>query len=181
MNGTLTELKRRRQVLEANGVPLGFLDAADSPEDYGDLRWLAGSFGEAYFYIPQILHYEILRDATITPIWTDDGGETYLALHAREGETRFVRFGLESMDEFYRDYGTHVELMIAELLVRLYESSEESIDELSAIGVRIGFPNAQQLFQALERADANHERSTAEANRLWRARELPRIAGVTLG
>jgi hypothetical protein len=113
-------------------------------------------------------------DWEVTPICNSGNGDVFYALLSSAQESKFVYFELEN-DEIYGDFGSNFLGLLAHLLIDFYEFSELSVNELTVFGERMGFKNANALFQALEQATRDKQRDTIEGDKNWRKNIFPGI------
>ena len=173
----ITPPDRRLQRLLEAGVPGCFLEALDDLESLGDLQCVVRPPDSAYFYLPRICDERLsLAGFEVTPIFDGVNGDTYHVLLSKGPEARFARFGLEA-DEIHADYGNDFRLMLADLLIDLYEFSEDDLPALAATGRQLGLANPEVLLQALHDANRAGARKTFESDAAWRASHVLRIVG----
>ncbi len=169
----ITPPEKRISALVDAGVPLSFLEAFANPDALGDLRFMLRAPDSAYFHLPQILNTrDILADFEVTPIVDGSNGDTFYVLLSRGGVRRFVHFELEA-DEIYGDFGEDFRLMLADLLIGIYEFSEQDLQSLIGVGRLLGFERSEDLFNALHEADQRGARNTFESDNAWRASFIP--------
>lgn len=171
----ISKEERRKSLIDA-GVPKPFLDALKNIDKYDHLRFMIREPDSFYFYIDTIYEsYKSIKDFNITPVFEGDNGDVFYVYLFNEQEQKFAHFELEN-DELYSDYGGNFSLMLANLLIDLYEMAEElSIEELSKIGQEIGAPFAGELFKELENADEENLRSSFKSDDNWRKKNLVQI------
>lgn len=172
----ITPREYRAEVLLRAGVPRAFLDAMDHLDSVAKLRYCIARPDGAYHYLPQIAPaYKALMGWDITPVCDGANGDVFFVHMAYGNLTRFAHFELE-VDEIYDDYGPNFQRMLADLLIDYYEFDDEAeIDELVAVGQKLGFVNSVGLFSALEQASENDARRTFELDKKWRKATLPGI------
>ena len=163
----------RKDKLVSHGVPIAFLDAIDNSK-YNDYLSFHLSFPEgAYYYLKSIESRKIFQDFDITPLYEYSGGETFWVLLSNPSQFKFIKFGLEE-DKIWKDYGDRFMLLLADLLIELYEAlSELDIDDLTEIALSLGFIRSRQLFSALEEADRINLRDSFEKDKKWRQENIP--------
>ncbi len=165
---------KRELVLQKAGVPLALLTALENLRSLDDLRYQIEGPEAAYFYLPQIIHYEILAGSTITPILSGSNGDTYYVLLQKDEKNRFVYFELEQ-DQIYEDFGSNIQFLLAHIFINFYEFSQQTPERIVEIGNRLGFVASKELFTALE--SSGSERKTFASDDAWRLRVLPEILG----
>ncbi|MGL4611315.1 MAG: hypothetical protein ACRCYY_16840 [Trueperaceae bacterium] len=155
-------------------IPAAFLEAVKDPEELDDFKYMVKFPSAAYAYLPTIEHsYAFLSGQIITPI-CDDGAETFYLYLIKDSKRRFISCTLE-YSEILEDFGSNFNHLLAHLLIQLYEFSEQSVSELTNIGLRFGFKNAGLLFSKLEQATLDGTRSTFEREKQWREKHLATI------
>ena len=171
----ISKEERRKYLMDA-GVPQQFLNALADIDKYDPLRFMIREPDSFYFYIDTIYKsYKSIKDFNIAPIFEGDNGDVFYVYLFNEKEQKFAHFELEN-DELYSDYGVYFSLMLANLLIDLYEIADElSIKELSKIGQEIGAPFAVELFKELEKVDEENLRSSFESDKVWRNNNLKKI------
>lgn len=171
----LTNPENRIAKLKAAGVSDQFLQALEDLHEFGDLKYVIQPPEAAYFYLPSVCDsYGCLSGSEVTPVFEGSNGDVFYVLLSTNRESKFVYFELEN-DEIYGDFGSNFLGLLAHLLIEFYEFSELSVSELTVLGERMGFENAEALFQALEQADQSKLRSTFESDCNWRKQNVPRI------
>lgn len=172
----ITPRADRRHRLIAKGVPEPFLDAIDDSGNDGQLRFMLRYPEGAYFYLPDVIDtYRILKGWEITPIYEGCNEDTFWVMLSNPVQTKFVHFELEQ-DEVYTDYGADPQLLVADFVVRYYESAHtQGVDQIAQFARKIGLSKGGELLEALEDADRNGLRSTFEGDECWRQENLPRF------
>ena len=151
----LTTPENRVHKLKAAGVPDQFLLALEHLKEFGDLQFVLQPPEAAYFYLPSICDsYVCLSGWEVTPVCDGSNGDVFYVLLSTDRESKFAYFELEN-DEIYGDFGGNFLGLLAHLLIEFYEFSELSAGALTVLGERMGFGNADALFQALEQANQN--------------------------
>ncbi|BDD12076.1 hypothetical protein FUAX_45080 (plasmid) [Fulvitalea axinellae] len=158
------------------GVPQLFLDALKDIDKYDDLQFMIREPDSFYFYIDTIYNsYKSIKDFNIVPVFEGSNGDVFYVYLFNEQEKKFAHFTLEN-DELYSDYGTSFSLMLANLLIDLYEFAYElPIEELSKIGREIGAQFSDELFKKLEMAGEESLRKFFESDNNWRKKYLEEI------
>lgn len=166
---------RIKKLLEV-GVPEVFLKALEKINQDSHLRFMIKEPDGFYFYINDIHpEYECIKDYNIAPIFEGDNGDVFYVYLFNAKAEKFACFSLEN-DRLYSDYGTSFDLMLANLLVNLYEFADDlSIEELTNKGEAMGGKFSRELFKQLKEADDKHLRSTFHSDKKWRADNLGRI------
>jgi hypothetical protein len=171
----LTTPENRIAKLKAADVPEEFLQALENLNAFGDFQFVIQTPEASYFYLPTICDtYRCLLGWEVTPICNGGNGDVFYALLSSEQKSKFVYFELEN-DEIYGDFGSNFLGLLAHLLIYFYEFSELPVNDLTVFGERMGFRNADALFQALEQASQDKQRATIEGDRNWRNTILPGI------
>jgi hypothetical protein len=157
--------ERRAQLLAA-GVPEAFLRVLERDPMNDPLR---GHLGETRWVGAQVADSRLPRGFAALSLY-GEGAEALLVL-TRSDETRFVRF--EAEDGILDDYGGSFDLVLADLLIDLYEE-ETPEAELEGWARELGFARLNELLAELEAAD----RSTFEKDEAWRATRLRELLGA---
>ncbi|RZJ55020.1 MAG: hypothetical protein EON49_21245 [Acidovorax sp.] len=177
----ITPIDQRPARLADAGLPPGLLAAIDAAAHQPQaLHSIIGPPDAAYFYLPQVIEQRpALEGWEITPIGDGSNGAAfYVALSGADTPLRYVRLTLENKD-IDEDFGPHVDLLLAHLLIELYEFADDTpVEDLAQVGRNIGLTRAQSLLEALESASEDHVRSSLEGDRAWRRQVLPRILGL---
>lgn len=166
----------RKEMLLKVGVPRVFLDTLDNIQNERELRFMIKQPDDFYFYIISIYqNYQCIKDYNIVPVFEGDNGDEFYVYLFNDKEQKFAHFELEN-DELYSDHGTSFDLMLANLLIDLYEFAEDlSISELVKKGEMIGAKFSKQLFEQLVVAEENNLRSSFELDKKWRKNNLKEI------
>ena len=151
----------------AAGVPPSFISIIETSRSRRDD--LGSSFGSATK--PGTRFDDARLESTAWLLYASSNNDSFVVLLERA--SRFVRFGKE--EGVLHDYGPHAALVLADLVIDLFENLETPVDELRNLCVEIGLEHGDRLVDALETAD----RSTFEKDGAWRLSELPRLLGVT--
>lgn len=165
----IVPIQNREQTLVAAGVKREFLEALQQLEAYAGLRFVIKPPEGAYDYLPTIIgSYKILNGFTVTPVCDGANGDTFYVLLTQQSQKKFVYFSLES-DCIYYDFGDDFQLLLAHIIIAVFEVSEESDADIIELAERIGFGKAPALIAALS------ELTVATNMQRWQQQELPRI------
>lgn len=171
----ITPRHDRLATLLAAGVPDAFLRTLHSLAEYGNLEHVLRPPEAAYFYLPPAYDtQESLAGWRVTPICEGSNGDVFYLLLTRPGLRRFVHVERDH-DEIGHEFGAEFPPLLAHLLIDLHEFSALPPDRLADLGQRLGFPLAASLFAALDKADADGVRRSADDDSAWRAVHLPRF------
>lgn len=171
----ITPRHERLAALLAAGVPDAFLRTLHTLAEYGPLEHVLRPPEAAYFYLPSAYEtQESLVGWSVTPICEGSNGDVFYLLLTRPGLQRFVQVERDH-DEIGAEFGAEFAPLLAHLVIDLYAFSGLPRDTLTALAQRLGFPLAGSLFAALEQADAQGLRRSAEDDSAWRAACLPRF------
>lgn len=171
----ITPRHERLALLLAAGVPDAFLRTLHTLAEYGNLEHVLRPPEAAYFYLPSAYDtQESLIGWRVTPICEGSNGDVFYLLLTRPGLQRFVHIERDH-DEVDSDFGAEFAPLLAHLVIDLHAFSGLPRDALVALCQRLGFPLAASLFEALEQADAQGLRRSAEDDSAWRAACLPRF------
>ncbi|GAA4113354.1 hypothetical protein GCM10022393_12290 [Aquimarina addita] len=103
----------------------------------------------AYFYLPTISNYEILKGFTILPIY--DEGESFYVLAYTNTIQKIIHFELEN-DKVYDDYKLNWNLLLMDILIQYFEDTiddEITMHQFKKVAEQLDFCNAEQLFNLL--------------------------------
>ncbi len=101
----------------------------------------------AYFYLPTISNYEILKGLIVVPIYGE--GETFWVLGYNDKVQKIIHFELEN-DEIYTDYGNNWDLLLMDIMTQYFEDKIGITNEdFKRIGKRLAFQQAESLFTLL--------------------------------
>jgi len=168
--------EERKEALLKIGVPEAFLKTLENIENENELRCMIKEPEGFYYYIDSIYqNYECIKEYNILPVFEGDNGDEFYVYLFNDQEQKFAHFELEN-DELYSDHGTSFDLMLADLLIDLYELAEDlSISELIKKGEMIGAKFSKQLFEQLVVTEENNLRSSYELDKKWRKDNLKEI------
>ncbi|MDF1698228.1 MAG: hypothetical protein P1U56_20435 [Saprospiraceae bacterium] len=168
--------ENRKEKLLQIGVPEAFLKTLENIQNESELSCMIKEPDDFYYYIDSIYqNYKCIKDYNIVPIFDGDNGDKFYVYLFNDEEQKFAHFELEN-DELYSDHGTSFDLMLANLLIDLYELAEElSISELTKKGEMIGAKFSKQLFKQLVVAEEKNLRSSNELDKKWRKNNLTEI------
>lgn len=128
----------------------------------------------AYYYLPTILNYEILKSKNIVPIY--GSGESFCVLISDNESRKIIWFELEC-DEIYRDYRDNWELLLMDIMIEYFDDTidnEIGIEQFQSVANKIGFSKSEALFR-LRNLPIDEYNSKYEEMEEWRneiAREL---------
>jgi hypothetical protein len=160
----LISTENRDQKLLENGIPKDFLENIGKVDE---LKYSVEIPEGAYFYLPTISKYQILKDSEVTPVYVC--GETFFVLSIKNGKNRIIKFELEN-DEIYRDYGLNWDLLILEIMIDYFDfaiDDEISVDKFETVGQKIGFSQSKELFN-LRNLEIEEYNSKFNDDKKWR-------------
>lgn len=159
--------KARQEVLLDAGVPAVFLDLVRGIAGRkDDLRYL---FGKQDIDIRDFTRDKRLSGWSITPVYASNDTQ-YVLLLERDGTRKFVSFDLG--DGLGEDYGSDFNRVLADIIIELYEFSDETpVEDLKKMVADLGCRIGSNLLDELEGAD----RDTFEKDRVWRAKRIPEL------
>jgi hypothetical protein len=167
--------ENRFQRLVDLGVPGQFLEILKKSKEHEQLRYMIREPESFYYYIEQIHDtYSSIKEYNIIPIYEVDNGDVFYVYLYNEKNQMFARIDLE-FDELAFNYGTNFNLMLADLLIEIYEEGELSIEEFSKFGIEIGVNFATELYKRLEEAEQAGLRRTFEDDKIWRNTNIEMI------
>jgi len=139
----LVPIENRKQELLNFGFPKAFIDNIGN---IAELRSRVENVDGAYFYLPQISNYKILKDQTVIPIF--DSGERFCVLIGNDEVKRIICFELEN-DEIYNDYGENWRMLLMDIMIQYFDDqidNDISMERFVSVGEKIGFQESRQLF-----------------------------------
>ncbi|WP_103867457.1 hypothetical protein [Aquimarina sp. I32.4] len=104
----------------------------------------------AYYYLPTISNYEVLKGFNVIPIY--DEGESFYVVIYNAKTTKIIHFELEN-DEIYHDYNQNWCLLLMDIMIQYYEDViDDGIEVINFINVakKIDFHKAEKLFNLLD-------------------------------
>ncbi|MEL6699420.1 MAG: hypothetical protein AAFP89_24495 [Bacteroidota bacterium] len=139
--------EKREEVLRNAGVPQVFLEILKKVEKDEVLRFVIREPENFYFSIDYFYPRDnFLKDYHIAPIFEDEDGHNFYVFLFNEKEQKFAAFSLEE-NELNSDYGASFDLMLADLLIVLFQSSDDlSIQDWEVKGKEMGVEFAPRLF-----------------------------------
>ncbi|WP_316828917.1 hypothetical protein [Pedobacter miscanthi] len=137
--------KEDREIQLLNlGMPLAFLKSIGNTLE---LKSRVEDVDGAYFYLPGIINYEILKDKYVVPIYSS--GESFYMILYDEKTQNIIHFELEN-DQVYEDYSNNWELLLMDIMIVYFDDhidDELSIEDFISLGNKIGFEKSKDLFQ----------------------------------
>lgn len=133
----------RIQKLLEHGIPQDFIKNIGEIEE---LKYNVEKPDRAYFYIPTISNFKIIKDYEITPIY--NCGETFFVLSSKNETNNIIKFELEN-DQIYRNYGLNWDLLMLEIMIDYFDfviDNDISIEKFESVGQKIGFKKSRILF-----------------------------------
>ena len=115
-----------------------------------ELQFHVENVDGAYFYLPQISNYEIIKNLNLIPIFSS--GESFYVFTYDHQTQRIINFELEN-DEIYDDYGTNWNLLLMDIMIQYFESEIDDgieISDFKSVGEKIDFDKAEKLFKLLD-------------------------------
>jgi hypothetical protein len=137
---------KRISELRKFGIPEKFLGSI------GNIKQLEFSVEKpdsAYYYLPKVSHYRILKDLQIVPIY--DCGHLFYVLAYDDNEGRIIKFELEQ-DQIYRDYRMNWNLLLLDIMINYFDIAIErslTVDQFQDVGEQVGFSMSKQLYNLL--------------------------------
>ncbi len=142
MTKIISKEERVKELLDF-GFPKVFIEnIGDIPE----LQYRVGNTDGAYFYLPTLLNYKILRGKKIVPVF--DCGESFTVLIIDHESEHIIKFELEN-DEIYIDYEKNVDLLLMDIMIDYFDDhidDEIDLDHYISTGSKIGFKKSEDLF-----------------------------------
>lgn len=115
-----------------------------------ELKYRLESVNGAYFYLPTISDYKILKGLNIIPIF--DEGESFRVFAYNDSIQKIFHFELEN-DQIYNDYGTNWNLLFLDIMLQYFEDEIEqnlNIETFKKVGGKLGFDKSESLFKLLD-------------------------------
>ncbi|WP_435263492.1 hypothetical protein [Tenacibaculum sp. nBUS_03] len=143
----LIPIDERESKLIEFGAPKIFIDNIGN---ISELEFRLEKVDGAYFYLPTITDYEILRGLNIIPIY--DEGEDFRVFGYNESIQKIFHFELEN-DKIYTDYDTNWNLLLFDIMFQYYEDNiDEEIDlvNFNKVGKKLGFDKSESMYQLLD-------------------------------
>ena len=160
----LIPIEERESELIRFGAPKSFIKHIGKiPERQFRIEDVEG----AYFYLPQISDYEILKGLNIIPIY--DEGDSFRVFGYNDTTQKIFHFELEN-DEIYDDYGNNWNLLLLDIMIEYFDDDiddEINIETFKKVGDQLGFDKSESLFKLLlpSKEEYNEKYSNLD---LWR-------------
>jgi hypothetical protein len=114
------------------------------------LKYRVEDVDSAYFYVPIITNYNILKDLNIIPIYTE--GEAFRVFGFNDNIQKIFHFELEN-DEIYNDYGTNWDLLLLDILFQYYNDTIDyglHFSTFKTVADQLGFQKSETLYKLLD-------------------------------
>jgi len=137
--------ERRHDELIRFGAPKEFIENIGKIQE---LKYNVENVDGAYYYLPTIADYNILKGLNIIPIY--DEAESFTMFGYNDDEQKIFHFELEN-NQIYREYGTNWSLLLFDIMFQYFENNIDDINSKAflEVGKKIGFIKAEQLFKLL--------------------------------
>ena len=142
----LITVENRVSKLLKFGAPKIFIENIGKVEE---LDFQVEDVEMAYFYLPQISNYKIIKDFSLIPIFCS--GETFYVYAYNDQIEKIIYFELEN-DQIYTNYEQNWNLLLMDIMIQYFESEiDDGIEviEFKNVGEKIAFDKAEQLFHLL--------------------------------
>ncbi len=145
---SLVPKERRESELLKFGAPPQFVKNIG---EIDELKFSVENVDGAYFYLPTISNYKILKDLSIIPIY--DCGESFYVFGYGNEIKKIFHFELEH-DEVYDDYGTNWQLLLFNTMFNYFEiaidDDDFSVKQFKSVGEKLGFDKSESLYKKLD-------------------------------
>lgn len=134
---------KRNEELKKAGIPEALLENIGKIEE---LEFRIEGVENAYFYLPTISDYEILKNKVVVPIY--DSATSIWVLLKSENESNIVYFEIEQ-DEVYQNYGVNWDLLLLDIMIQYFDDEIDSglsLEKFAEVGEKIGFEKSKELF-----------------------------------
>ncbi len=115
-----------------------------------ELKYRVENVTSAYFYLPTISDYQILKGLNIIPIYCD--GESFTVFGFSKSIKKIFHFELEN-DKIYSDYGTNWNLLLFDIPFEYFENDIDeklNLDLFKKVGKELGFDKAEPMYKLLD-------------------------------
>lgn len=145
MTNLIPKEKRVDELIRFGAPKLFIKNIGNVPE----LEFRVENTDGAYFYLPQILDYKIIRNQNIIPIFSC--GESFYVFTFNKHTERIIHFELEN-DAIYTDYGNNWNVLLMDIMIQYFEDKIDNgieNDDFKRVGKKIGFHKSENLFKLL--------------------------------